>query len=112
MASKTHLLTDVAQGVWTDQFELRESADLRLVGSSDWSIRKRTLRGGVSEGVDVVDLNNGVFSIVILPTRGMGLWRAKYRGIDVGWKSPVKEPVNPHFVNRSERNGLGWLAGF
>ena len=42
----------------------------------------------------------------------MELWRGSYRGIELGWKSPVAQPVNPAFVNQSDRNGLGWLAGF
>lgn len=112
MSTKTVVLTDVAREVWTESFELRDSADLRLPGSNDWSIRKRTLRGGLSQGVDVVDLNNGALSVSILPTRGMGLWRATCRGVDVGWNSPVKDPVNPCYVNQTDRNGLGWLAGF
>jgi hypothetical protein len=112
MTSRTAVLTDLAEDVWLDAFELRESADLRLAGSSDWSIRKRTLRGGVSDGVDVVELNNGLLSVSILPTRGMGLWRGRSRDLEIGWNSPVKPPVNPSFVKLSERNGLGWLAGF
>ncbi|HUE16920.1 MAG TPA: aldose 1-epimerase family protein [Planctomycetaceae bacterium] len=109
---KSVVLTDVAEGVWSDTFELRESADLRLAGAGNWSIRKRTLRGGVSAGVDVVELHNGALNVSILPTRGMGLWRGNYRGIDVGWNSPVKQPVNPSYVNETDRNGLGWLTGF
>jgi hypothetical protein len=112
MTSRTAVLTDLAEDVWLDAFELRESADLRLAGSSDWSIRKRTLRGGVSDRVDVVELNNGLLSVSILPTRGMGLWRGRSRDLEIGWNSPVKRPVNPSFVNLSDRNGLGWLAGF
>src|SRR5580704_13406615 len=112
MSNKSAVLTDLAESVWLDAFELRESADLRLRGSSDWSIRKRTLRGGVSDGVDVVELNNGMLSVSILPTRGMGLWRGRYREVEIGWNSPVKQPVNPAFVDLSDRNGLGWLAGF
>ena len=81
-------------------------------GSSNWSILKRTLRGGVSDGVDVVELNNGKLSVSILPTRGMGLWRGRYENIEIGWNSPVKRPVNPAFVDLSDRNGLGWLSGF
>ena len=42
----------------------------------------------------------------------MGLWRGQYRGTDIGWNSPVKEPVHPSFVNQLARNGLGWLTGF
>jgi hypothetical protein len=109
---KSVVLTDVAEGVWSDTFELRESADLRLAEAGNWCIRKRTLHGGVSAGVDVVELHNGALSVSILPTRGMGLWRGNYRGIDVGWNSPVKQPVNPCYVNETDRNGLGWLTGF
>ena len=112
MPTKSFVLTDVAQGIWADTFELRESAGLRLAGGSDWSIRKRTLRGGVSEGVDVVELHNGALSVAILPTRGMGLWRANYREVELGWNSPVKQPVNPCYVNQTDQNGLGWLRGF
>jgi galactose mutarotase-like enzyme len=112
MPTKFTTLTDVAEGVWQDTFELRESAAIRLAAGSEWSIRKRTLRGGVSDGVDVVDLNNGALAVSILPTRGMSLWRGHYRGLDLGWDSPVKRPVNPCYVNQTDRNGLGWLTGF
>ncbi len=112
MPQKTALLTDAAEGIWVESFDWRESAEMRLGGSRDWSIRKRTLRGGLSDGVDVVEVNNGSLSLSILPTRGMGLWRGLYRGIPVGWNSPVKQPVNPCFVDRNDRNGLGFLAGF
>jgi hypothetical protein len=112
MASKTRVLTDLAENIWLDTFELRESPELRLAGGSHWSIRKHTLRGGVSEGVDVVELNNGALSMSILPSRGMGLWRGRYRDVEVGWNSPVKRPVNPAFVDLSDRDGLGFLNGF
>lgn len=111
MTNKTVVLTDLAEDIWLDDFELRNSADLQI-GRADWSIRKRTLRGGVSDGVDVVELNNGLLSVSILPTRGMGLWRGRCGDIPLGWDSPVKRPVNPCFVNLPERNGLGWLGGF
>ncbi|HXY36643.1 MAG TPA: aldose 1-epimerase family protein [Planctomycetaceae bacterium] len=112
MTSKSTVLTDLANEVWLDSFVLRDSADLRMPRNSEWSIRKRTLRGGVSEGIDVVELNNGLLSVSILPTRGMGLWRGRYRDLEIGWNSPVKRPVNPAFVDLAGRNGLGWLAGF
>ena len=112
MARKSVVLTDVAAGIWTPSFELRESSDLRISGAKDWSITKRTLHGGVSEGIDVIDLFNGAFKISLLPTRGMGLWRGQFRGTEIGWSSPVRQPVHPSFVHPSERNGLGWLEGF
>ena len=30
----------------------------------------------------------------------------------MGWDSPVKETVDPRFINLSSRGGLGWLEGF
>ncbi|HEV3138603.1 MAG TPA: aldose 1-epimerase family protein [Pirellulales bacterium] len=112
MTSKSTVLTDLAENIWVDSFELKPSAELRMAGSSDWSIRKRTLRGGVSDGVDVVELNNGRLWVAILPTRGMGLWRGRFREVEIGWNSPVKRPVNPCFVDLADRGGLGFLNGF
>ena len=73
-------------------------------------------KAGLSEGVQVVTVNNGRLRFDILPTRGMSLWKAWYQGGDgedpVGWKSPVRGPVHPKFVPLSEPSGLGWLDGF
>ncbi len=73
---------------------------------------KETLRGGLSDGVDVITIDNGALSFSVLPTRGMGIWKAEFRGITVGWNSPVERPVNPAFVPVDVPNGLGWLRGF
>jgi len=112
MSDHKYVLTDVAKRIWRDEFTLVASPELKLEGSKGWSVNKYTLRGGVSDGVDVVELNNGKLSVSILPTRGMGLWRGTYDGLDLGWNSPVKLPVHPAFVNLIERDGAGWLAGF
>jgi len=112
MSSTQIVLTDVANNIWLEHFSLSETNGLILKGSADWSVSKRTLRGGRSEGVDVVTLDNGSLAIEVLPTRGMGIWRGHYRGIELGWRSPVRQPVHPGFVNLTERGGLGWLAGF
>lgn len=103
------VLTDVDGGVWLDRWSANGAS---TADSTRWSISKRTLRGGLSDGVDVVELNNGAFAVSVLPTRGMGLWNANYRGIPVEWQSPVRRPVHPQLVNLEARNGLGWLAGF
>jgi hypothetical protein len=112
ISMKNIVLTDAAQGIWLDSFSLGEEPGLQLAGASDWSISKRTLRGGPSDGVDVVELNNGALSVSLLPTRGMGLWKGAYRGIPLGWESPVAWPVHPGLVDLSDRGGLGWLSGF
>ena len=35
----------------------------------NWSVRKRRLRGGKQDGVDLVEINNGRMTIFVLPTR-------------------------------------------
>jgi len=80
--------------------------------ATGYSVVKRTLRGGRSEGVDVIEVDNGAFRFVVLPTRGMGVWRATLGELPLGWKSPVPGPVHPGFVRLSDPNGIGWLDGF
>ncbi len=77
-----------------------------------FSIRKSTLRAGMSDGVDAVEVNNGELNFVVLPTRGMSIWRGAYRGLSLGWEAPVAGPVHPQFVDLLDRSGLGWLQGF
>jgi len=108
--NKRWLLTDTKNGIWTDSIELGAKA-LGVKGAKI-SIVKKTLRGGLCDGVDVIEVNNGALSFTILPTRGMGIWKASYGGMRIGWDSPVNGPVHPKFVNLPDRGGLGWLAGF
>ena len=77
-----------------------------------WSVRKYRLHGGKQDGVDVVEVNNGTLTIVVVPTRGMGIWSVTSGDVRLGWDSPVKEIVHPKFINLTSRGGLGWLDGF
>jgi len=108
---KTWTLTDVRSDIWLDSFAASNES-LRLPTPHDWQIRKRTLRGGLRDGLDLIEVHNGVLSFSVLPTRGMGLWRGDYRGLYLGWRSPVTGPVHPAHVPQGDRGGLGWLAGF
>jgi hypothetical protein len=108
---KSWTLTDVASDVWLDSFAVSNDS-MRLATPHDWSIRKHTLRGGLRDGVDLVEVHNGALSYSILPSRGMGLWRGEYRGNYLGWRGPVHGPVHPKFVQLDDRGGLGWLNGF
>jgi hypothetical protein len=108
---RTWTLTDVVNDVWLDAFTTG-SDRLQLGAPHHWSIHKRTLKGGLRDGIDLLEVDNGALSYSILPTRGMGLWRGQYRGIDLGWKAPVHGPVHPRHVNTSDRGGIGWLQGF
>lgn len=108
---KTWILTDAHGDVWLDSFSASNDS-LRLPTPHDWSIRKRTLRGGLRDGIDLIEVHNGALSFSVLPTRGMGLWRGDYHGLSLGWHSPVEGPVHPKYVNLADRGGLGWLVGF
>src|SRR5438874_5790492 len=108
---KSWILTDTTNDVWLDSFAVGNDS-LRLATPHDWSIHKRTLRGGLRDGVDLIEIHNGALSYALLPARGMGLWRGEYRGNFLGWRAPVLGPVHPKFVNLAERGGLGWLGGF
>lgn len=107
----THTLTDLARDVHVDAFRLT-AADVGAAGS-DWSVVKRTLRGGRREGVDFLEVDNGALSFSVVPTRGMGIWKGRFGDAELGWGSPVTDgPVNPAYVNLADNGGLGWLDGF
>jgi len=91
-----------------DEFSLGEGD----IGAPGASVRKRTLKGGLGDGVDLIEVDNGELSISILPTRGMGIWKGVYHDLPVGWQSPARGPVHPKFVDLQDRGGLGFLTGF
>ncbi len=108
---KSWTLTDVHGDVWLDSFAAGNDS-LHLPTPHDWSLRSGTLRGGLRDGLDLIEVHNGALSFSILPTRGMGLWRGDYRGNSLGWRAPIEGPVHPKYVQLGDRGGIGWLAGF
>ena len=105
---RSWVLTDTAAGLWLDTLDLGPEQ----LGIPGCAVRKRRLRGGLRDGVDLIEVTCGELSFSVVPTRGMGVWRARYGGHALGWRSPVRGPVHPAFVNPSERGGIGWLRGF
>ena len=110
MAKRTWTLTDVDRDLFVEEVRLTPT-DVEGVAEG-YSLTKRTLRGGLRDGVDVIEVDNGLFRFVVVPTRGMGLWRGMLGDISLGWQSPVKGPVHPSLVRLTEASGLGWLDGF
>ncbi len=110
MAEKTWTLTDIEQDIYVEQVALGPND----VGgdAANYLVSKRTLRGGRRDGVDVVEVSNGTFRFVVVPTRGMGIWQAGLDDLPLGWKSPVAGPVHPSLVPLDEPSGIGWLSGF
>lgn len=103
------VLTSSSRGIHTDQWTLTH----RDLGTPQpWSIRKLTLHGGRQEGVDIILVDNGVLTLTVIPTRGMGILEATAGDVRLGWESPVKEVIHPNTINLESRGGLGWLEGF
>jgi galactose mutarotase-like enzyme len=112
MAVREDVLTDAESEFWLKDFHISAADNLKLEGSVDWSITKRTLHGGPSANIDVITMDNGVLSVQVLPTRGMGLWKGTFGGKNLGWQSPVRFPVHPSLVNLADQRDTGWLTGF
>ncbi|HEY2253568.1 MAG TPA: aldose 1-epimerase family protein [Planctomycetaceae bacterium] len=116
MAIKRWILSEAGKGSEKPDFSL-SAAELGLAGQ-DFHVRLTRLRGGLQEGVECVEIDNGRFSFVVLPTRGMSIWkgwlgkRGAKGSVEIGWQSPVEGPVHPHFVSVAEPGGLGFLDGF
>ncbi len=106
------LLTDSALSMDVGNWKVT-SESLGYPTDTLFSIEKRRLYGGKQFGVDVMIIDNGEMVVTLIPTRGMGIFNVKMNGERVlGWDSPVKEIVNPAFVDLESRKGLGWLDGF
>jgi hypothetical protein len=110
MPAKTWTLIDVDRDLFVEELKLGPND----VGLPDgrFSLVKRTLRGGLRDGLNVVEVDNGLLRTVLLCDRGMGIWRLWLGDLEVGWPSPVKGPVHPKFVPLDEASGIGWLNGF
>ncbi len=104
------ILTDSHQDVGNWQVT---SEQLGIDSPTPFSVEKQRLYGGKQAGVDIIVIKNGELEITLVPTRGMGIFNVKQDGQRVlGWDSPVKEIVNPVYIDLESRNGLGWLDGF
>lgn len=77
-----------------------------------WRLQMNSLHGGKQDETEVISLENGKMTIFVIPTRGMGLLSVVRDNVRVGWESPVKNIVNPRYINLNNRGGLGWLDGF
>ena len=86
--------------------------DLGLENDFGWSVNMTSLEGGKQQGVQLIEVDNGLLKITVVPTRGMSIHSVKTEETLLGWDSPVKEIVHPCFINLEANNGLGWLDGF
>jgi hypothetical protein len=75
-------------------------------------VSRRTLRGGLQDGVKVIEIDNGRLALQVSPTRGMGILSAQCDHQTLGWKSPLGIVVHPRHVHLRRNGGTGWLDGF
>ena len=110
MAETQWTLTDLEHQVYTKSLQLGR----RELGTAarGCTLKKSRLQGGLQDGVDFIEIDNGACWFSILPTSGMGIWKARLGGTEFGWNSPINGPVHPNFVPLYEEGGLGWLDGF
>ena len=82
------------KGNWqinSDQLKVKDHA---------FSIEQKVLHGGKQEGSKILTIHSkDGLTITLSPTRGMNLLRIEGFGSRMGWDSPVKEVVNPAFIN-------------
>jgi hypothetical protein len=71
---------------------------------------------GKSRGMEILSIDTGAINTVLLPDRGMGIWKctasSNHREIEFGWQSPVDGPVHSSLVPWNDASGIGWLEGF
>lgn len=88
------------------------SKSLGIGTAKPFSVTTKLLHGGRQEGVTLVEIDTGAMKITVVPTRGMNVLHAVAGDVRLGWDSPVRQVVNPAFIELNGRNGLGWLEGF
>ncbi|MDO4683208.1 MAG: aldose 1-epimerase family protein [Lautropia sp.] len=104
-----HVLLDTNQPMTERRIS---STDLGIRTDKPFTITTRLLHGGRQEGVSLVEIDTGAMVITVVPTRGMNVLKAVAGNVRLGWDSPVREVVNPAFIELNGRDGLGWLEGF
>lgn len=111
MSMKTRTVLDVAHGVYTESLDINEVYQ-GPNGTIPFRITKRRLRGGISDGIDIIEVDNGRFCFTIVTTRGMSIWKGRCGSVELKWDSGVQGPVHPRFVPLHDPSGVGWLEGF
>ncbi len=109
--AREFILSDSETGSREEDWSI-SSSDLDITTGAPFTVSKRILHGGKQEGVELIEIDNGMMTITVVPTRGMGILKVHSEDVTLGWNSPVEEIVNPAHIELESRGGLGWLDGF
>ncbi len=112
MQAQTYPVISVANNLVAPDGVVVSSDHQRADDATAWRVTKRTLRGGLQEGVTLIDVDNGKMQFSVIASRGMSVLRVHCGDVQLGWRSPVKQIVHPQFIDLQDHGGLGWLAGF
>ena len=94
---------------WDNESQLTRTVETRL---GEVSTRHGRFVGGAADQVEVIEVDTGPARVMILPSRGMSIWKVVSKGVWFEWDSPVSGPVHPANVPTFDPSGLGWLEGF
>ncbi len=106
---RTWVITDAVSSFSTSDFAI-PGQELGLGAGA--FCRKTTLSGGRQSGVELVEISNGIVSLRVCPTRGMGIIDGRFGPHFLGWHSPVRDIVHPQYINLYDLGGRGSHYGF
>lgn len=110
-SSKIFTLTSSEHNIEVGNWKI-DSTQLGILDTY-FIVEQKVLHGGKQEGSKVIIITSpSGLTITLSPTRGMSIINVTGKEMRFGWDSPVKEIVNPAFINLESRNGAGWLEGF
>jgi hypothetical protein len=103
---------DIDNGQAADEPSVRQGWMKAPVKNGEFLFRSQRLVYGPSAGIDILEIVAGRLRVILIPSRGMSLWKAFVDDWEIGWQSPVRGPIHPSLVRMDEPSGLGWLDGF
>lgn len=112
MTSRQFPLIDASAGLYAADAVIDVASTGINLSDQPWKVELTRFIGGPSDGIDLLLLDNGHLQLFVIPTRGMGIWKAECGTLPLKWDSPVRFPVHPALVDQSRRGGIGWLDGF
>ncbi len=71
-------------------------------------VRRYTLEDGKAAGLDAIDIDTGIFRCTVLPSRGLDISGASFKGLNIAYQTPVGE-IHPAYY---EPEGVQWLRTF